>query len=460
MAPRLLDRLSVRARLTLAVTAWTTIALTVTGLALDRVADHRVLSDATDTTQRTITAFRDVLEEQPETAATDLVETFARDAVLGPDVSAVAVVDGEATSGAGTPADRLVLAESSAASLPDGGSTMLREGGQSLSVSVLEVRGEAGAAHLVVLNDVDKAMDSLDDLMVTYALICLLVLIVTALSAWWTAGRILSPLRRLHRTAASITAGDLDRRVTVTGRDDMSRLQETVNSMLDRLEVAFATQRDLLDDVSHELRTPLTVMRGHLETAEGADARTVAEIHEIVVEEIERTTRLVGDLGVLADARRPDFVRRRHTDLADLVERIAQKSAVLGDRSWSHEVTSSRVVEIDAERITQAVLQLVENAVSHTEPGDPVAITGAADHESVTITVRDGGTGVDPSDRELIFRRFGRGRADRSGAPGHGLGLAIVTAIVESHGGDLVLLDAEPGRPGAAFRITLPVGAS
>jgi signal transduction histidine kinase len=236
----------------------------------------------------------------------------------------------------------------------------------------------------------------------------------------------------------------------------MSRLQQTVNSMLDRLETAFAAQRDLLDDVSHELRTPLTVMRGHLETARGADPATTAEVHAIVVEEIERTTRLVGDLGVLADARRPDFVQRGPTRLADLVDRIARKSAVLGERSWAHDAPPDLRVNVDAERVTQAVLQLVENAVRHTRRGDAISIRASllAD-DTVAIDVEDTGSGVDPADRDVVFRRFGRGRADRSGAQGHGLGLTIVTAIAEAHGGSVTLLASTPGA-GSTFRLTLP----
>ncbi|MFT4298700.1 MAG: ATP-binding protein [Aeromicrobium sp.] len=455
----LFDRVSVRSRLAFAVTSWTLLALMVTGYAILRVAEHRALNDAAADADAVMSHFRQHEEDHPTATAADLLGDFAANAVVPPRQSVVAVIDGSTLDNGETPAERIDGALQAARDLPEGGSRIVASGDATLAYAVLEVHDGSTTGHLVVVSDLSTTMHSIDDLATTFMLICLAVVIVTGMSAWFIAGRVLTPLRRLQRTAASITAGDLDQRITVTGQDDLSRLQRTVNSMLDALQSAVTTQRDLLDDVGHELRTPLTIMRGHLETATLTDPVSVGQTHEIVLEEIDRVTRLVSDLLVLADAHSPDFLRSVPTDIDTLVQRIATKVRPLAPRDWHVVTRTGATISLDPDRITQAVMALVDNAIGHTQAGDLIGICATHSGGELRLLVGDSGPGVPAQDRERVFDRFGRGRADQRRSDSHGLGLAITSAIAEAHGGKVHLLDpAQQGAfPGATFEIVIPL---
>ncbi|MFI5428121.1 histidine kinase dimerization/phospho-acceptor domain-containing protein [Aeromicrobium sp. UC242_57] len=191
-----------------------------------------------------------------------------------------------------------------------GGSATIEVSGQRYRVMVQPIQQGDSTSAFVVTHDVTAARSTLRELMTTYALLSALSVIVIAGIASWSAGRLLSPVRQLRDTARGISDGDLGGRLVVTGHDDLSDLQRTFNDMLDRLESAFVTQRGLLDDAGHELRTPLTVLRGHLEVLDVDDPHDVAATRELLLDEIDRMSRLVNDLLMLAKARRPDFVTR------------------------------------------------------------------------------------------------------------------------------------------------------
>lgn len=286
-----------------------------------------------------------------------------------------------------------------------------------------------------------------------FAVIAALALVVVALVSWFVAGRLLAPVRTLRETAQRISETDLGERITVTGHDDISDLARTFNGMLDRLESAFSVQRQLLDDVGHELRTPITIVRGHLELLDGADAEEVEETRGLVLDELDRMNRMVDDLLLLAKARRPDFLRWSDLDVAPLVDEVMDKARGLAERDWRLDARAEVTVAGDPQRLTQALLQLAANAVRYTDPGDVVAFGSAATDTEVRIWVRDTGPGIPADDRERIFTRFARGRGARD-ADGSGLGLPIVAAIAEAHGGR-VELASEPGA-GAVFAVALP----
>ena len=158
----------------------------------------------------------------------------------------------------------------------------------------------------------------------------------------WQSGRLLAPLRTLRETADEITDTDLSRRLPVTGNDDITALTRTVNGMLDRLEEAFVGQRQFLDDAGHELKTPLTVLRGHLELLDVGSPDEIAETRELLLDEVDRMARLVGDLILLAKSDRPDFISRRAVDLTGLTVDVLAKARGLGDRRWSLDETAER----------------------------------------------------------------------------------------------------------------------
>ena len=285
----------------------------------------------------------------------------------------------------------------------------------------------------------------------------LIGLVVAGIIAWVVAGQILTPVRAVRRTAAQITEQDLTRRIPVRGRDDIAALAEQFNAMLDRLEDAFTTQRRFLDDAGHELRTPITIIRGHLEVM-GDDPAERAEVVRLCTDELDRMSRIVTDLLVLATAERPDFVRPEHVEVAELTEEVDAKVRALARRCWRLETIAEGRVWLDPQRITQAMVQLAQNAVQHSADGDVIRLGSALSGGRLSFWVADSGPGVAPQDAERIFQRFTRGS---TGAPGEhragaGLGLAIVSAIAEAHGGSVTLV-SQPGQ-GATFAVELPAG--
>lgn len=337
--------------------------------------------------------------------------------------------------------------------LATNGTTRLDSEFGELEVSVQSVRQGDRVGALVVVAFLDRARAGLHETIRTYAIVAgLALLLVTAMAAW-VSGRLLSPLRTLRETADDISATDLSRRLPVTGNDDITALTRTFNGMLDRLEAAFVGQREFLDDAGHELRTPLTVLRGHLELLDPDDPGDIAETRELLLDETDRMARLVGDLILLAKSDRPDFLRVREVDLGSLTRDLVTKARGLGDRRWVLDGIAEHKLVADEQRLTQAVLQLADNAVKHTHAGDTIAVGSSYAGGVARLWVRDTGSGVPPEDRRRIFERFGRG-AVPPGDEGFGLGLSIVGAIARAHGGDVTVEDADP--PGARFVITLP----
>jgi signal transduction histidine kinase len=299
-------------------------------------------------------------------------------------------------------------------------------------------------------------MSSLRSTFLTYSAVGLGALAVIAVVAWFVVGRLLRPIRLLRDTTRRITESDLSERITVTGKDDLSNLARTVNAMLDRLQRAFGSQRELLDDVGHELRTPLTIVRGHLELLDPDDPDDVRATQALALDELDRMQRLVDDLMTLATADRPDFVRLAPTDVGRLTDDVHDKARGLGDRRW---VVASRAdvdVLLDAQRITQAWLQLLANAHRYSAPGSTVRLGSEVAGGRLLLWVRDEGPGVPPDEADRIFERFHRGQADRI-SHGAGLGLPIVAAIAHAHHGR-VFVEHPPANVGSGvvFVLDLP----
>jgi signal transduction histidine kinase len=297
----------------------------------------------------------------------------------------------------------------------------------------------------------DREEEELNDAIIALAGVGLALLVAGSILALRLAGGVLKPVRAVTSTARSITATSLEGRIPEQGGDEIAQLAATFNEMLDRLEGAFAAQRDFLDDAGHELRTPLTIVRGHLETLEEdpvARRRTV----ELVLDEVKRMGRMVDDLILLAQSDEPDFLRVEPVDVSVLTNDLYEKAGALGDRAWRIDAVGRGIIVADGQRLTQAVMQLAQNAVEHTEDGDEIGLGSAVTPVGAEFWVRDTGSGVAAEDRERIFERLERGSdANRAGA---GLGLAIVTAIARAHGGRAELDGA--GAPGARFSITVP----
>jgi signal transduction histidine kinase len=285
------------------------------------------------------------------------------------------------------------------------------------------------------------------------AAVMVAVVVAAAVCAWFLAGRVLAPVRQLTATARSISEADRTARIRVTGPSEAAEMAATFNAMIDRLDRAYQSQIDFVRAAGHELRTPLTVASGHLELL-GDDEEERRSVMPLVLDELSRMGRLVDDLQSLVEAEGPDFLQPEVIDAELLAHELVAKASALGDRAWRLDGVSAGTFVADKHRLTEAVLNLADNAVKHTETGDPIAIGVELTGDSVRISVHDAGTGVSSSDARRIFDRFTRGRGATKRYRGAGLGLAIVQSIAEVHDGRVELAGQEGG--GARFTIVIP----
>ena len=281
----------------------------------------------------------------------------------------------------------------------------------------------------------------------------LAVLLLGSLLAWRLASNVADPVAALTRTARSISETDLSRRIPVRGRDEVAQLATTFNEMLERLERAFGSQRQFIDDAGHELRTPLTIVRGHLELLED-DPEERRETLDLVMDELDRMRRIVNDLLLLAKREQPDFLTLTTVEVGALTEELHAKVAALGPRPWELEQRGRGVVVADRQRLTQAMVQLAQNAVRYGGEDGPIALGSMVAAGEARFWVRDHGPGIPPEQQEQVFERFRKGQG-RLRSEAAGLGLAIVKAIAEAHHGR-VEIQSRPGS-GSTFTLIIPV---
>jgi two-component system, OmpR family, sensor kinase len=312
--------------------------------------------------------------------------------------------------------------------------------------TILPIRaGHTQGAFAVSLLPAER-LSEISDLQRSGFVITLGIVLLTSVVGWLASGRVLEPLRLLTETARSISRSDLRSRVPVRGSDEGAEVARTFNAMLDRLETAFEGQRKFLREVSHELRAPLTISIGQLDILSDDRRLERRRMVELVIDELVRAADLVQQLRVLAEAELPKFVAPEPVEL--------EKASALGPRRWVLEETGEGTFQADRHRVTQAVMNVAENAVGHTGDGDVIALGTSAENGTVRLWVHDSGPGVADADRQRILEPFERGRGAIRRYRGAGLGLAIVRAIAEAHGGR-VEFDSEPGT-GATFTLVLP----
>lgn len=305
-------------------------------------------------------------------------------------------------------------------------------------------------AVFVLVYDLAAELAEFDGAARVFVVASAIVLLVVAATGTIVATRLLRPLRQVRETALRVTAKSLEDRIPVVGNDDVAELAATMNDMLDRLDDAVNSQRRLLSDVGHELKTPITIVRGHVEVMDPEDAADVGETRTLVLDELDRMDRLVQDLAATAALHGPRPVVPAPVDVMDLIDQIAKKAAGIVGADVTVADRAEGVAMLDAERITQAMLQLAQNATVHG--GGDIEIGSSSDETQVELWVRDHGPGVADADKERVFQRFERGAAAED-TVGSGLGLNIVQMIARAHDGRVSVADA---RPGAIFTLHLP----
>lgn len=462
--------LSVRTRIVVALAVMVTVALTAAGAIIYVLESARLHAAAVALAEHELEELSTFQQQGDFSNVDNLLYAFLDTNVVADSEMLVAWIDGAPRYASRN--QHAALTEdpefrSAVAALADEGGTASMDSpmGEVL-LSVQPIRTDTAQSTeaatdssqaLVVVSFIDDSREELTSLIRTYAMVALLSLGTITLIARWQAGRLLAPLRILNDTARQIGSTDLSRRIAEVGNDDITALTRTVNEMLDRLQSSFMSQRTFLDDAGHELRTPLTVLRTHLELLRPDNATEVDATRVLLLDEVDRMSRLVEDMTLLAKSNRPDFVRPAQVDLGQLTRSAFAKAVALGDRVWTLDATADGTAEIDQQRVTQAILQLADNAVKHTDQDAEIGIGTEVVDGHLRVWVRDTGDGVPMEDRALIFDRFGRG-AVREGDDGFGLGLSIVTAIASAHGGDVSITDAEPH--GAEFSLVLPLEVS
>ena len=438
---------SVRVRITLAATLVFALALGIGAFVLVGGVRASLEDQLRSDGQKAATAFKKRIEagQKPEDVIGSApVEGFGVQVVVGQGGGVLAGSPGVAGGSVPTQVQ---------GPLPAPGSAVTR--GNELVVSQ-QAASPAGPVTLFAsspLDSVRRSVDSLVDVL-RFAIPALIALVGALI--WFLVGRSLRPVAAIRSEVDEISHGTLHRRVPVPDSDDeIARLAGTMNQMLERLESSSARQRAFVSDASHELRSPVTTIRATLEVAlRNRDRIDWPDVAQQVLHEDERMDRVVGDLLDLArvEENGDSIARAPFVELEDVVlEEVP--------RVRRHPVRTERVsagrVRGRREQLARVVRNLLDNADRYA--GNLVEVMLASNNGTVDLIVEDDGPGIPEADRERVFDRFTRLDAGRTrDAGGAGIGLAMVRAIVERHGGGV---RAEQGQAGGArFVVSLPNG--
>jgi signal transduction histidine kinase len=336
---------------------------------------------------------------------------------------------------------------------------------QVLLAGGFEMPRTAGGVRHVVAGVSTRALGAAQSqVLVLVFLAAPVILLVSIATAWSLAPRMLASVERMVNDVEAITDGrSLHKRIPLEDLgDEMGRLGETLNAMIERLEGSFAALRRFTADASHELKTPLTVLRADIERAMTAPKQGTEQL--VALEEaLQETTRMAGLVDSLLTLARADEGRfDLHTEplhLDALVRDVGETAHILGEEAGIT-VTSTKIERVsvlgDAVRLRQLFLNLVTNAIKYTARGGSVELSLESKDGAAVFAVKDTGVGIAGADLPFIFERFwrvdrARSRSERAGA---GLGLAISQWIAQAHGGSITV-SSRLGR-GSTFSVMIP----
>lgn len=285
---------------------------------------------------------------------------------------------------------------------------------------------------------------------------------LAALGGYIVSRSFVARMDMIAHTCRAIMAGNLRDRVPLRGsQDELDRLAGTINAMLDRISALMDNLRQVSSDVAHDLRTPLTHLRQGLERAR-ADSQSPEEYAAALDHAIATSDEILSLFSALLRITQIEGGGRRAgfgpVDLAVLLKKLREVYGAVAEDAGHRLVVAETppcLVQGDQELLFQLLANLVENAIVHTPAGAAIDVALRVAADRISLTVSDDGPGVPAEAREKVLRRFYRLDASRS-TPGHGLGLALVAAVADLHGGTLLLAPALPSGQGLAITLTLP----
>jgi len=323
--------------------------------------------------------------------------------------------------------------------------------------------GEGGTYTIQIvepLNPVDMALSGFAR---TMALMSPLLLLAACVGGYWISGQALSPVDRITSTARAITASNLSDRIPLTGsHDELQRLAETVNGMLDRLEQSFTRMARFTADASHELRTPIAFIRTTAEVLlrrSRPDVELRQGIRDIEAESVRMTALLDNMLALARADAGVEACTLQPVDIGAVVVKACRTAAAFAQLKGLELSAASFEpgieVEGDVALLERLFASLLDNAVKYTPAGGRIDVAIESALDRVCIVVRDTGIGISPEDVPRLFERFYRSDKARSrDSGGSGLGLSIARWIVDAHRGS-ISVDSHPGT-GSEFRVVLP----
>ena len=428
-----------------------------TRLAIIQV-DERVREDLLEE----IEVFEEFLTTEADADLATIFDSFLRNKIPGDKTFLIATIDGEFYRSSPVSLPEAIgrdsaiirdLADTTTSITENNLITDAKVGDIIYNAEPIKIDGEVRGV-LIVANIPDGEREEVINSIAVIVEVLLSVFMLAVIFAWVIAGRVLQPVRSLIDTANTINEKNLTQRIPVRGNGEMAQLAKTFNNMMNRLEAAFQSQRQFINDASHELRTPITIVSGHLELLEYSEPREIAETMPIVLDELERMARFVDDLLLLAKAERKDFLILKPIDLKELTLSIYSKIRVLGERKWQLDNIAVGTITVDPQRIVQAMLNLAQNAVQNTKTTDTITLGSAIEDGQIRLWITDTGVGIPFQDRERIFDRFARSGNNRANSQGAGLGLSIVSAIAQSHNGCVELYSKVD--KGSTFTVVIP----
>ena len=301
--------------------------------------------------------------------------------------------------------------------------------------------------------------DSIQRLRKTLLLTVPLVLALCVGGGYLLASRALAPIAALAESLAAIDPTDLRGRLAAPpGRDEIGRLIEVINALLDRLERASATERRFASDAAHELRTPLAVLRSGLEIALARD-RSPTEQQAALTDahrEVVGLCKIAEELLMLARLNGEVSIDRKPVDFGEVVDEVVgavEPLAASRNVALHASVSAGARVDGSVTHLRRLVINLVDNALKFTPPGGKIEFLLTAAHGTATLHVMDTGPGIEAAELPLIFDRFFRGA--HANGEGSGLGLSLCREIARLHGGQISASNRASG--GSDFVVTLPL---